>query len=202
MAIRSWSRWQRPWLIGTLVAAVAVAAAPMVSGAGITLPLLVLIVVGGFLVVPRFGRLLLAGVLGGVVTGAIVLGGSLRVAMRIVAVMDPGREPELTPATFVIILVGVFFGLSAGIVIAVLQRLWRPRPLLIAWATGLVGIGLFLLAPDLRRELFEEGAGALVNIPLFTSTFFAFGWSAAAAVARLGAAAMTPRTEVPVGVPA
>jgi hypothetical protein len=181
----TYPRLERPWLIALLVVGIAGSLGSGIGLLSVTVLLMVPLMVGAFVVVPRFPRVLVSGVVAGVVTGAVVLGGLLRLAMRVVAVTDAELEPVLTSDTIVIIFVGGFFGLMAGPVVSVVERLWRPRALYVGLVIGILGMGMLLMSPDLRSELFELGAGPLLNLPMFTAAFFLFGWSMAAAVAWL-----------------
>lgn len=185
MALRTYPRLERPWLIALLVAGLAGAVAPMVLGGGFVVPVLLPLLIGAFVFVRRFARVIVSGVAAGVLVGAVVLGGLLRLAMRIVALTDPVREPELTTDTFFIIFIFGVFGLMIGSALAVVERLWKPRAVYVGLTTGVLGIGMFLMASDLRHELFNEGAGPFLNIPMFTFAFVAFGWTLAVAVAWL-----------------
>jgi hypothetical protein len=145
-------------------------------------PLEWLMIIGAFVIVPRFARVMVSGLVGGVIAGILVLGVGLRVAMRIVVLLDPVRQPMLTEETMFILFFSGIIGLSLGVILGIAQRLWSPRPWLVGSVTAAVGIAAFLASQEFRSELFNEGAGAAVNIPLFTVVFFLFGTSAAAAV--------------------
>jgi hypothetical protein len=71
----------------------------------------------GWLLVPGFWRSSLYGAIGGVVAGLLVLGPGLRIAMRVVAILDPVRSPEFTVGgtMFIIIGVGVMMGGIFGV---------------------------------------------------------------------------------------
>ncbi len=148
-------------------------------------PLGFLMTIGAFVVVTRFARIQVSGMVGGVVTGLLVLGGGLRLAMRLVVLTDDVREPVFTTETAFIIFFGGVVGLAMGPVIAVAQRLWTPSNALIGAVVAALSMAMFLISPDLRTELFNEGAGPLLNIPLFTATFFAFGASSNDVIRRI-----------------
>lgn len=186
--VQPWQRrypgLERPWLIGMLIVGVAGVPSTMI-GLAVLAPLVILMTIGAFVVVPRFARIQVSGMVGGVVTGLVVLGVGLRLAMRLVVLADDVREPVLTSETFVIIFFGAVVGLMMGPVIAVSQRLWAPSNALIGAVVAVASMSIFLISPDLRTELFNDGAGPLLNIPLFTATFFAFGASANEVISRI-----------------
>lgn len=186
--IRPWQRrypgLERPWLIGLLVVGVAAVPSTMIGLAPLAL-LGILMTIGGFVIVARFARIQVSGMVGGFVTGLVVLGGGLRLAMRLVVLTDDVREPVFSSETLFIIFFGGVVGLMMGPVIAVAQRLWAPSSTLIGAVVAISSMSMFLLEPGLRTELFNEGAGPLLNIPLFTATFFAFGASANEAITRI-----------------
>lgn len=183
---RTYPRIERPYLMALLTFGV-VGTATATIGLAPVLELGLLMLPFAFLVVPRFARVVISGAIGGVLTGIFVLGVGMRIAMRIIVLMDPVREPVLTDETGFLLFFGGAVGLLAGLWIAIAQRLWSPR----AWIVGAVfatfGILSFLAEPSLRTELFNEGAGESVNIPLFTVVFFLFGVSATVAIQRVEA---------------
>ncbi|RPI23871.1 MAG: hypothetical protein EHM57_03400 [Actinobacteria bacterium] len=185
MALRTYPRLERPWLMAMLLIGLAGSPLTGIVGAGAIFALMLPLLIGAFVVVPRFPRLLVSGVVAGVVTGAVVLGGLLRLAMRVVALADGELEPVFTSDTVFIVFIGGFLGLAVGPAVAVMERLWRPRAIYVGLAIGFLGIGMFLLSPDLRSELFELGAGPLLNLPMFTAAFGLFGWTMAIGVGWL-----------------
>src|SRR3970282_1587260 len=72
----------------------------------------------GWLLVPGFWRSLGHGAIGGGGGGLRVLGPGLRIAMRVVAILDPVRSPEFTfgGTMFIIIGVGVMMGGTFGVI--------------------------------------------------------------------------------------
>ncbi|HSJ70569.1 MAG TPA: hypothetical protein VLA29_02860 [Acidimicrobiia bacterium] len=196
---RRYPRLERPWLIWLFVVGVVgvpatangvpttmIGLGPLAPlGIFVTLGALILLTLGAFVVVPRFARNQVSGMVGGVVTGLVLLGGGLRLAMRLVVLTDDVREPVFTSETGFIIFFGGVVGLMMGPFIAIAQRLWAPRSALIGAVVTTMLMSMFLIAPGLRTELFNEGAGPLLNIPLFTATFFAFGASANEVISRI-----------------
>ncbi|HEY4606334.1 MAG TPA: hypothetical protein VIH55_01695 [Acidimicrobiia bacterium] len=131
----------------------------------------------GWLLVPGFWRSLGHGVIGGVVAGLLVLGPGLRIAMRVVAILDPVRSPEFTfgGTMFIIIGVGVMMGGTFGVIgnfarqgFGIPSRAAGLIPaLLVALMIGLDG--------ELRSEIVELGAGPWLNIPMFGAAAIGYG---------------------------
>lgn len=178
---RTYPSLERPYLVALFVVGIVGTTTTMIGFVPLVL-LEFLMVLGAFVIVPRFLRIVVSGLVGGVITGILVLGVALRIAMRIVVLSDPVREPVLTDETVFILFFMGFIGLAFGPVVAIAQRLWNPKPWKVGALLAGLGIAAFLASPEFRTELFNEGAGALVNIPLFTVVFFLFGASVTATV--------------------
>jgi hypothetical protein len=137
----------------------------------------VVAVLGAWRYVPGFWRTIMFGALGGIVAGVLILGPGFRLAMRVVAILDPIRTPEFTVGGTLFIIVGV--GVMLGGLIAVVAALIRRAFALSVTGTALgmtaLLMGLLLLAPDLRSEFVELGAGPWLNIPMFTSVALLYG---------------------------
>lgn len=130
----------------------------------------------GWARVPRFWRTVLRALGAGGLAGLVVLGPGLRLAMRVVAMLEPTRTPEFTlgGTAFLVIGIGLMFGAVTTawpVLIAVGLRL--PR-----WA----GVGLIAVAAAVQlfsdsetlSEFTELGAGASMNVPMFGAVVIAF----------------------------
>ena len=131
----------------------------------------------GWLLVPGFWRSLLYGAIGGVVAGLLVLGPGLRIAMRVVAILDPVRSPEFTVGGTMFIIVGV--GVMMGGIFGVIGNIARVGFNIPSRAAGLVPAVLVMLMigldSELRSEIVELGAGAWFNIPMFGAVAVGYG---------------------------
>lgn len=143
---------------------------------------MVLIGVGaGWLLVPGFWRSLLTGAIGGVVAGLLVLGPGLRIAMRVVAILDPVRTPEFTVGGTIFIIVGV--GVMMGGMFGVIGNIARVGFNIPSRGAGLVPAVLVMLLigldSELRSEIVELGAGPWLNIAMFGAVAVGYGalWS-------------------------
>jgi len=97
------------------------------------------------------------GILAGFLSG-LMLGGGLRLAMRLVA-LAAGREPHFTlGGTLIIIMVGVVFGATFGLLFAAMRQ-WFPGTTL---AKG-IGYGAVLLVL-FWYPFFETARGDLKNV--------------------------------------
>lgn len=119
---------------------------------------------------PRFWRFAVTGLIGGAVSGLLILGVGFRLAMRVVAMLDPFRTPELTLEGTMLILVGIgaVFGGILGMLGHFLRAATETRTATVSGIFPASGVMVLLFAStDLRAELFELGAGAWLNIPMF-----------------------------------
>jgi hypothetical protein len=137
---------------------------------------------------PGFWRVVAGGLVGGALAGLLVLGPGYRVAMRIVAIMDPALAEEFSVGGTLFIVVGIG-AIMGGVQATVFQLVRRTFGLGSAvWSGVLLGavlmIDLSFFAGELSDELFELGAGAWVNIPLFGVFSIAYGIAATAAADR------------------
>lgn len=154
---------QRAVLVG-IVAAAVLSMTSLVPVAG---EVFLLVGVGlGWWLVPGFWRSVLIGAMGGIVSGILVLGVGLRVAMRVVAIMDPVRSPEFTLAGTMFILIGI--GATFGGIVGILANLTRRGMRLNSVVTtailpAAVAMSLLFVDDEIRGELFELGAGAWVR---------------------------------------
>lgn len=179
-------RWKPA--VGTLlfVAALFVAGSEQL-GPVWSIALLLIGVGAAWLLVPGFWRNVFYGALGGVVAGLLVLGPGLRLAMRVVAILDPTRRNEFTigGTMFIIIGIGAIFGGIFGVVGNLARRglgiSLRGAGLVPALLVGLM-IGL---DSELRSEIIELGAGLWVNAPMFATVALGYGAMWALVVGRL-----------------
>jgi hypothetical protein len=138
----------------------------------------VLIGIGaGWLLVPGFWRSLLTGAIGGVVAGLLVLGPGLRIAMRVVAILDPVRTPEFTVGGTMFIIIGV--GVVVGTIFGVIGNIARVGFNIPSRGAGLVPAVLVMLMigldSELRSEIVELGAGPWLNVPMFGAVAVGYG---------------------------
>ena len=131
----------------------------------------------GWLLVPGFWRSLLTGAIGGVVAGLLVLGPGLRIAMRVVAMLDPVRTPEFTVGGTIFIIIGV--GVMMGGIFGVIGNIARVGFNIPSRGAGLVPAVLVMLMigldSELRSEIVELGAGPWLNIPMFGAVAVGYG---------------------------
>lgn len=129
--------------------------------------------------VPKFFQTVAIGAVAGAIAGGLILGPGFRIAMRIVAIMDPIRRNEFTigGTFFIIVGVGVIFGALVGLTSILIRRgLGMGRT-----GATMVGAALMMLFifsdSELRRELFELGGGAWINIPMFGAVAVGYSYS-------------------------
>jgi hypothetical protein len=147
----------------------------------IALPLLVVAAALAWWLTDGFWKTVAFGLAGGVIAGLLIMGPGFRVAMRVVAIMDPIRTPEFSVGGTGFIIVGI--GGILGGVMGILGNLIRKAASIASAVVAGVLLGAFemtILLTDsgLREEFFELGGGPWVNIPMFA--VFAFGYGIAA----------------------
>jgi hypothetical protein len=153
--------------------------------------------------VPRFWRTAGTGALAGLVAGILVLGPGFRLAMRVVAILDPVRIPEFTldGTFFIMMFVGGIMGLLGGVSYAFLDLGLRVPRVVKSFLVAIFIMGLLLSNDGLRQELLELGAGAWVNIPMFGLASFLYasatGWFVARLQRRWGRTASAETLKVP-----
>ena len=138
----------------------------------------VLIGIGaGWLLVPGFWRSSIYGAIGGAMAGLLVLGPGFRIAMRVVAIIDPVRSPDFTIGGTMFIIIGV--GVVMGAIFGVIGSIVRGGFNIPSRGAGLVPTVLVMLMialdSELRSEIVELGAGPLLNIPMFGAVAVGYG---------------------------
>jgi len=137
---------------------------------------------------PEFWKIVLTALVGGFVAGLLILGPGFRVSMRVVALLEPGRELEFTMGGTLFVILGVG-GLLGG-VMSITGYLLRVG---LGIGSGVVGgllLGALVLGSlafgsgDVSTEFFELGAGPWVNFPLFGVFAMAYGIAAMALADR------------------
>jgi hypothetical protein len=148
-----------------------------------------------WLLVPSFWRSVFHGAIGGVVAGLLILGPGLRLAMRVVAILDPFRSPEFTVGGTLFIIVGLgaimggIFGLQGNVV-----RRGFGIPLRFAGMAPALFVALMLsLDSEIRGEIIELGAGAWINVPMFAAVAVGYGALWALVLTRLEARGVEKR---------
>jgi hypothetical protein len=159
-------------LIGAIVAGEAFGpfAALLTIGLGVLL---------GWKLVPRFFLTLIAAGFAGALAGGVIIGIGFRVAMRIVALLEPSRIPEFSVGgtLFIVVMIGGIFGGVFGIVASFARKgigVGRIGGTLIA--AGFV-MAFLLIDSETRKELLHLGAGAWFNIPMFGSIALGYGYA-------------------------
>jgi len=147
------------------------------------LPLLVLAVILAWRFTNGFWKTVAFGIVGGAIAGAVLMGPGFRLAMRVVAIMDPVRTPEFSVGGTLFIIVGI--GGVLGGVIGIAGNLIRKAiPITSVVAAGvvvaLIEMTMLLIEADLREEFVELGAGPWVNVPMFGLIVFGYGIAAMA----------------------
>jgi len=141
----------------------------------------------GWLLVPGFWRVMWHGAVGGVVAGLVLLGPGLRIAMRVVSILDPVRSPEFTVAGTMVIIIGI--GVMMGGIFGVIGGLARRGFDIPSRVAGLVPALLVALLigldNELRGEIVELGAGPWLNVPMFGVVALGYGAVWARVVLRL-----------------
>lgn len=159
----------------------AIALGELTGMAPVSLAVLAFAAVLGRRATPRFLRVTARAAIAGAISGLLVLGPGFRLAMRVVAILEPVRAPEFSLGGTVLVVVG--FGGVVGVATGVFASL-------VARGLGLTHTGLALLASvpvmamlildsELSRELLELGAGGWVNVPMFAGVSVAHGMAVA-----------------------
>ena len=180
---------ERAILVGVALSVVAGAAlSGMVGVAGWLVVLAA--VAAGWRYVPGFWRTTLAGAVGGVAAGVVILGPGFRLAMRIVALTSsrPTIVPEFTigGTLFIVILVGGVLGGMFGVGGALLRRGLGLSRLMASSLMATLLIGMLLLDTGIRDEFVRLGASLWVNIVMFGSIAFLYALAANRIMERIG----------------
>jgi hypothetical protein len=179
-------RWKP--VLGALafVAAIPLAASGLLGSVG-SMAVVLIGVGAGWLLVPSFWRSALHGAIGGVVAGLLVLGPGLRIAMRVVAILDPVRSPEFTigGTMFIIIGVGGMMGGIFGVFANIARRGFGIPSRGAALVPALLVMLMIGLDSELRSEIVELGAGPWLNIPMFGAVALGYGALWTRVVSRL-----------------
>jgi hypothetical protein len=136
---------------------------------------------------PEFRWELLRGATAGALAGVVVLGPGLRLAMRMVAIAEPDRQLEFTSegTIFIVVGIGLVFGLVAGAYLVSVGRLLGLRRVSTALAAMVALMVILFGDSELRSELTDLGLGGWVNIPMFGSVVFGYGWAVDVVADRL-----------------
>jgi hypothetical protein len=141
----------------------------------------------GWLLVPGFWRSSLHGAVAGAAAGVLILGPGLRIAMRVVAILDPARSPEFTVGGTMFIIIGI--GVVMGGIFGVIGNVLRGGFNVPGRGAGLIPALLVMLMigldSELRNEIVGLGAGPWLNIPMFGAVALAYGALWTWAVTRL-----------------
>jgi hypothetical protein len=169
-------RW-KPQLGALLfIAAIPLAASELMSPAW-SIAVFLIGIGAGWLLVPGFWHGALHGAIGGVIAGLLALGPGLRLAMRVVAILDPVRSPEFTVGGTMFIIIGV--GVVMGGIFGVIGNVARGGFGIPSGAAGLVPALLVMLMigldSELRGEIVGLGAGPWLNIPMFGAVAVGYG---------------------------
>jgi len=144
-------------------------------------PLLLVTVLLAWRFTDGFWKTVAFGFVGGVIAGALIMGPGLRLAMRVVAIMEPTQIPEFSAegTMFIIIGIGAIFG---GVVALAANLIRKAVPIRSLIASGVVLSVLvmttLLSETDLRAEFTDLGAGPWVNIPMFSILVLGYGIAA------------------------
>lgn len=156
---------------------VAIALGALTGQAPVALAVLATAAILGWRSTPGFLRVTARAAIAGAISGLLVLGPGFRLAMRVVAIVDPVRVPEFSAGgtVFVIVGFGGLVGLATGVFATLTTRglgLSRVATVLLASVPILL---MLILDSELSRELLELGAGGWMNVPMFGGVAIAHG---------------------------
>lgn len=140
--------------------------------------------------IPGFWRRVRLGAAGGALAGLVILGPGFRVAMRVVAMMEPTRTPEFSVGgtVFIIIGIGALMGGVLGIVGYLVKEVAHiSSPLLSGLVLGLLVMGMLLADSGLREEFTDLGAGIALNVGMFATVSILYGIAVMKIAGRLAA---------------
>lgn len=146
-----------------------------------------------------FWRTVAFGIVGGALAGVVIMGPGFRLAMRVVAIMDPIRTPEFSVGgtLFIIVGIGGILGGAIGIAGNLLRRAIPINSVIAAGVVlALVEMAMLLSEADLRAEFFELGGGPWVNVPMFGLFVFGYGIAAMAIAEYMERQALGRKTAV------
>jgi len=154
-----------------------------VLGPVIGLPLLALTVGFAWRFTDRFWKTVAFGLVGGVIAGVLIMGPGFRLAMRVVAIMEPTKTLEFSVGGTLFIIVGIG-GILGGILAMAGNLIRRATSIGSSIGAGVVLAALvmtmLLVDSELRAEFFELGGGPWINIPMFGLIALGYGISAMA----------------------
>jgi len=180
--------------------AVVVGIGPLFVGFGavFAIPLVIVLLVGGNKVLPGFWRTLGGSSLAGAMAGILVLGPGLRIAMRVVAVTEPTQTPEFSVGGTlgIIVVIGVIFGAPIAAAAIFIRKGLELGKIATASICSLGVLGIILVSPDLRDELFGLGYGGWFNGSMFGLVGFLFGLTTQNFFARIKFATIHQATSV------
>lgn len=152
------------------------------------LALLLVAAIAAWRYVDGFWRIVVAGFVGGAVAGLLILGPGFRLAMRMVAIMDPVHPEEFTfgGTLFIIVGIGAILGGIQGLTAHLARRAFGIDSSVLAGTVlaALLMIMLAFFSGDLSEELFELGISPWINIPLFGLITLGYGIAAMAIAAK------------------
>ena len=144
-----------------------------------------------------FWRAAAGGLIGGAVAGLLILGPGFRLVMRAVALMDPVHPEEFTleGTLFIIVGIGGILGSIQAVTAHLARRAFGIESAVVAGmllATFLM-VQLIFFSGEVSQEIFDLGAGAWVNIPLFGLIALGYGIAAMAVADRVRSSLPTRR---------
>lgn len=156
---------------------VAIAIGELTGRATVALAVLTIGVTLGWRATPGFLRVTARAAIAGAVSGLLVLGPGFRLAMRVVAILEPVRSPDFSVGGTVFLIVGFggVVGVATGVFATLVARgLGLSRLAFVLLASAPI-LAMLVLDSELSRELFELGAGGWMNIPMFAGVSVAHG---------------------------
>jgi hypothetical protein len=169
-------RWKPAWGALLFIAAIPLAVSELL-GPVWSMAVALIGVGAGWLLIPGFWRSCLHGAIGGVAAGLLALGPGLRIAMRVVAIVDPVRSPEFTVGgtLFIIIGIGGVMGGIFGVIGNVARSGFAAPPVAAGLVPALLVMVMIGLDSELRGEIVGLGAGPWLNIPMFGAVAVGYG---------------------------
>lgn len=167
---------ERQWVVAVVAVTVVVSGLMSILLGGPIWALTLIALGVGWRLIPGFWRTVGLGLFGGAIAGLIVLGPGFRLAMRVVAILDPIRTIEFTVegTVFILIGVGLVIGGVFGLGAALLRRAFSVSGRVMALGMTAAIMGLLLADSGLRSEFVDLGAGPWLNIPMFGAVVFLY----------------------------